>query len=125
MAFKEDTSAILFVTVGTTRFDELIKVISKEILLKSLKKNFGINRVIAQIGMCPYLKFYFDFFGKNYIIFSSGNSFVYDIQEAKEKFKEWMVIEIYRFKPDIREDLLKADYIISHAGSYLICRLTY
>lgn len=78
----------VFVTVGTTKFDELIESVTQPEILNTLKK-LGYNNVTLQIG--------------------NG---LYEPEES-----DIIKMNIYRLKPSIKEDIEKADLIISHAGA--------
>uniref|UniRef100_A0A673VEU1 UDP-N-acetylglucosamine transferase subunit ALG13 n=1 Tax=Suricata suricatta TaxID=37032 RepID=A0A673VEU1_SURSU len=80
----------VFVTVGTTSFDDLIACVSAHDTLQIIK-SLGYDRVILQIGR-----------GK----------------VVPEPFRtESFALDIYRYKDSLREDLQKADLVISHAGA--------
>ncbi|CAF0908360.1 unnamed protein product [Brachionus calyciflorus] len=94
---------ILFVTVGTTKFERLINKILEEDILE-LAKKLHFKTIILQIG--------------------SGNhqdqnlKSLSDDRNACIKFnKNGLEIEAYRYKSSLKDDLLKADLVISHAGS--------
>ncbi|XP_034739389.1 UDP-N-acetylglucosamine transferase subunit ALG13 homolog [Etheostoma cragini] len=80
----------VFVTVGTTSFDELIESITSPETVEALKAR-GYERLVLQVGRgsllpaaqsCPHIK-----------------------------------LQAYRFKDSIAEDLKQADLVISHAGA--------
>lgn len=86
----------MFVTVGSTKFDQLIeKLLSDESMNQIIE--FGYAKLIMQVG---------------------GSS--YD-QERLSQLKEYcsndLQIEIYDYKPSISEDIEKADLVIGHAGA--------
>lgn len=83
---------ILFVTVGTTLFDPLVRVASSSAFLK-LAKEIGFNLVRIQYGKGEYIPFLDD-------------SPVSGIK-----------CESYRFKPSLQDDVQAASLIISHAGA--------
>ncbi|KAM8753143.1 LOW QUALITY PROTEIN: UDP-N-acetylglucosamine transferase subunit ALG13 [Rhynchonycteris naso] len=80
----------VFVTVGTTSFDDLIAcVLARENL--QILKSLGCNRLVLQIGR-----------GK----------------VVPESFStESLTLDVYRYKDSLKEDLEKADLVISHAGA--------
>ncbi|KAH9500547.1 N-acetylglucosaminyldiphosphodolichol N-acetylglucosaminyltransferase catalytic subunit alg13 [Bulinus truncatus] len=80
----------LFVTVGTTKFDSLIKEVTSNHVLLSLRK-LGFTDVILQIGKGDY------------------------IPEASES--DVPKISHYRFKDSTASDIAKADLVICHAGA--------
>lgn len=80
----------VFVTVGTTRFDELIESITSPENIQTLKDR-GYERLVLQVGKgsllptadsCPHI-----------------------------------TLEAYRFKSSIADDIEQADLVISHAGA--------
>lgn len=78
----------VFVTVGTTKFDELITYVTEESTLKALK-NEGYTSMILQIGHGKFLPEESDIIKMSY----------------------------YRFKPDIGSDMCNSDLVISHGGA--------
>ncbi|XP_050549128.1 UDP-N-acetylglucosamine transferase subunit ALG13 homolog [Daktulosphaira vitifoliae] len=82
------TNKSIFVTVGTTKFDELITAIINPLTLQILKKK-GFSTITMQIG------------NSKIIPHSSG---LIDIQ-------------YYTYKPDIEHDMSNHDLIISHGGA--------
>lgn len=95
-------SKILFVTVGSTKFERLINRILDEDILALLKK-FNFKKLILQIG--------------NGIHQDENLNFPIDFKQEKQFFKLGLEITAYRYKSSIRNDLLSADLVISHAGS--------
>lgn len=85
MKFKK-----IFVTVGTTRFDELCNEILQNETLE-LFKLLGCEMLTMQIG--------------------KSENFSEDCN------KNGIDIEIFRFKDNILDDMKKSDLIISHAGA--------
>ncbi|KAJ9073448.1 N-acetylglucosaminyldiphosphodolichol N-acetylglucosaminyltransferase catalytic subunit alg13 [Entomophthora muscae] len=87
----------LFVTVGSTKFDQLIQQFLPSnqtySFLTSLR-GFGYQKIVLQVGNSSF---------KNPDILN-------DIVEG-------ISLEIYNFKSDLTEDYRNADLIISHAGS--------
>nr|XP_004545661.1 putative bifunctional UDP-N-acetylglucosamine transferase and deubiquitinase ALG13 [Maylandia zebra] len=80
----------VFVTVGTTSFDELIESITSSEATQALKVR-GYERLVLQVGRgsvlpaadsCPHIR-----------------------------------LEAFRFKNSIAEDISQADLVISHAGA--------
>lgn len=78
----------VFVTVGTTKFDELISSVTERSTLEALKNN-GYSSMILQIGHGNFLP------------------------EESHVIK----ISHYRFKPDIGPDMCNSDLVISHGGA--------
>lgn len=81
----------IFVTVGTTQFNDLIIELSTPELCKTLK-NFGCEFLTLQIG--------------------NGEEVDFKLPEFNG-----IKIEIYRLKPTINDDIQLADLVISHAGA--------
>jgi beta-1,4-N-acetylglucosaminyltransferase len=78
-----------FVTVGSTRFDELIAFITHEDVLKRLKDN-GITCITIQHGKS---------------------------QMPSTIRPNGLKITAYDYKSSIRDDILNADFVISHGGA--------
>uniref|UniRef100_A0A2S2P0Q2 UDP-N-acetylglucosamine transferase subunit ALG13 n=1 Tax=Schizaphis graminum TaxID=13262 RepID=A0A2S2P0Q2_SCHGA len=78
----------VFVTVGTTKFNELIDTVTDRRTLEALKRN-GYTSMILQIG---------------------NGTFVLEPSDVIE-------ISSYTFKPDIGPDMINSDLIISHGGA--------
>ncbi|CAJ1058761.1 UDP-N-acetylglucosamine transferase subunit ALG13 homolog [Xyrichtys novacula] len=80
----------VFVTVGTTCFDELIGTITSSESAQALKAR-GYERLVLQIGR---------------------GSFVPEADSCPQ-----IKLEVFRFKDSIAEDMKQADLVISHAGA--------
>ena len=80
----------VFVTVGTTQFDELIKTITSAAMLDVLVER-GFTRLLVQTGRGTY--------------------------DVGEVAREDITVETYKYKPSIRSDIQQADLVISHAGA--------
>ncbi|XP_045393626.1 LOW QUALITY PROTEIN: putative bifunctional UDP-N-acetylglucosamine transferase and deubiquitinase ALG13 [Lemur catta] len=80
----------VFVTVGTTSFDDLVACVSARDNLQVIK-SLGYNRLILQIG----------------------RGMVVPEPFSTESF----TLDVYRYKDSLKEDLQKADLVISHAGA--------
>ncbi|XP_012354528.2 putative bifunctional UDP-N-acetylglucosamine transferase and deubiquitinase ALG13 isoform X8 [Nomascus leucogenys] len=79
----------VFVTVGTTSFDDLIACVSAPDSLQKIE-SLGYNRLILQIGRGTVVP---------------------------EPFStESFTLDVYRYKDSLKEDIQKADLVISHAG---------
>jgi len=83
-------SKIVFITVGTTYFDELIQKFDQENILKALS-DFGYNKILFQIGKGTYEPINYKKFDK-------------------------LQVEVFRYKPSLIEDLKSADLVVSHCG---------
>uniref|UniRef100_A0A8C5RZG8 UDP-N-acetylglucosamine transferase subunit ALG13 n=1 Tax=Laticauda laticaudata TaxID=8630 RepID=A0A8C5RZG8_LATLA len=80
----------VFVTVGTTSFDDLIAAVTTPEATQALQ-DLGCRKLVLQVGRgkeCPDS-------------FSTGT----------------FTLEVFRFKSSLSEDVKKADLIISHAGA--------
>jgi UDP-N-acetylglucosamine transferase subunit ALG13 len=104
------TTKTLFVTVGSTKFEKLINKILKPDIL-NLLKSFNFKKIILQVGSGVHEDDeLFNFKEKNAFSSTSNNEMV-------KFFKENVEINAYRYKSSIKEDMQKADLVISHAGS--------
>jgi len=81
---------LVYVTVGTTSFDELIQTVSSDKAIEALADQ-GYNSMLVQYGR--------------------GNEVFYNEKVQSVK------IDAYRYKPSIHDDILSADLVISHAGA--------
>jgi beta-1,4-N-acetylglucosaminyltransferase len=84
----------VFVTVGTTEFDELLNVLVTPKVINSLI-GYGFTSMTVQKGQ-----------GK----------FTLDLTTLSNEFPKFTVT-IYDKKPSLDEDMRKSDLIISHGGS--------
>lgn len=81
-----------FVTVGSTKFDDLINTVASEYFLARLS-TIGYTRLVVQYG----------------------NS---DLRQSfQDETSHGVKVTTWRFKPSLSEEYLAADLIISHAGS--------
>ncbi|XP_061582315.1 UDP-N-acetylglucosamine transferase subunit ALG13 homolog [Cololabis saira] len=80
----------VFVTVGTTSFDELVESITSTEATQKLKAR-GYERLVVQVGRGSYLP---------------------DADSCPH-----LRLEAFRFKDSIAEDMRQADLVISHAGA--------
>ena len=83
---------LVFVTVGSTRFDALVQTVLSEDVLDVLHKK-GYRRIVLQRG---------------------------DSTLGEADGGEGMEIETWTFKPSIQADIERADLVISHAGRALL-----
>ncbi len=88
----------LFITVGTTEFDELIKQLDSVVFVDSVK-SLGYSEVRVQIGRSK-----FDCEGLQYL--QKNNQYCKEIN-----------VDIYRYKDSLLSDMQTADVIIGHAGA--------
>ncbi|XP_018421134.1 PREDICTED: UDP-N-acetylglucosamine transferase subunit ALG13 homolog isoform X1 [Nanorana parkeri] len=80
----------VFVTVGTTSFDELITVISSD-RCTSILRELGYNRMILQIGRGTV--------------------------EPEPYSTPNFTMDVFRYKDSLAQDIRNADLVISHAGA--------
>lgn len=80
-----------FVTVGSTKFDDLIDIVASEGFLAGLSAN-GFTRLVVQYGNSD------------------------PRQPFRDETSHGVKVTAWRFKPSLREEYLVADLIISHAG---------
>ncbi|KAM4818583.1 LOW QUALITY PROTEIN: UDP-N-acetylglucosamine transferase subunit ALG13 [Thomomys bottae] len=80
----------VFVTVGTTSFDDLIACVSAPDSLRIIQ-SLGYSRLILQIGRGTVV--------------------------PKPFSTESFTLDVYRYKDSLKEDLQLADLVISHAGA--------
>ncbi|KAG2367468.1 glycosyltransferase family 1 protein [Suillus spraguei] len=88
---------LVFVTVGSTRFDALVEAVISDPVLGTLRDS-GYSRLILQ----------------------RGNSDIKSEEFNKESCaiqRHGVDIKIWRFKPSIQDECDQADLVISHAGS--------
>ncbi|TFK72197.1 glycosyl transferase [Pluteus cervinus] len=89
----------VFVTVGSTKFDALIQAILSDSTLRVLKKR-GYHRLVIQCGNSAH----------EFVNFVDGDR-VHKVEQ------DGVSIEVWRYKPSLKEAFEEADLVISHAGS--------
>ncbi|XP_058464478.1 UDP-N-acetylglucosamine transferase subunit ALG13 homolog [Malaya genurostris] len=89
---KNSTFEKIFVTVGTTQFEELIEKVTESGVVNELRR-MGCRKLSLQIGR-----------GKDPVI-------------AKEVFGSDIDVKFFDLKTNIEEDIQQADLVISHAGA--------
>ncbi|KAH7914965.1 glycosyl transferase [Hygrophoropsis aurantiaca] len=85
---------LVFVTVGSTKFDALAQAVLSESVLKSLHDK-----------------------GYKYLVLQRGNSDVGISEETLSLRREGVDIEAWKYKASIQTDIERADLVISHSGS--------
>ena len=80
----------ILITVGTTKFDQLIEIVNTKEFQSFIQKQYGCEYLAIQIGRGEI--------------------------EPKAKVSN-LTVETYRFKTDIADDIKQADLIISHCGA--------
>ena len=92
----------VFITVGTTSFDELIKIVDTFNFRKALAQK-GYTSMTVQIGRGEFIP----------------TSFPENKCEVFEDLRSFRA-SWYRFKPSLADDMANADFIISHAGTHAL-----
>ncbi|KAF9227618.1 glycosyl transferase [Gyrodon lividus] len=90
---------LVFVTVGSTKFDSLVQAAISEPVLAALR-NKGYTQVVLQRG--------------NSDLATKGDGSAQDPLTIR---KDGMEVETWKFKSSIQDDIERADLVISHAGS--------
>lgn len=99
----------VFVTVGSTKFEQLIDTILQPNILKLLK-SFSYNKIVLQVGNGKH--------DNDELLNFKENQFNSQIEpEIRRAYREKMEIVAYRYKSSIKEDINEADLVISHAGA--------
>ncbi len=89
---------LVFVTVGSTRFDALVQAALSDRVLAALSQA-GYTTIVIQCGNSDFAHAH-----------SIQNGESLNIQQ------QHTTIEMYKFKPSLEEDYERADMVISHAG---------
>jgi len=124
----ESKEKLVFVTVGTTLFENLIQTISSSTSFLSLLSYSGYDELVIQYGKGSPPSFSKDVrevstddhnnTGTRYYQFESNTRekplFSPSVPSSSRKP---LKISCYRFKTSIREDMQRANLIISHAGA--------
>lgn len=99
----------LFIMVGSTRFDDLVSLATSPDFLFALS-TVGYDHVRIQYGNSEAL------FRANFAQAGTGES---------EVGPRAPVVEGYKYKESLREDLEWADLVVSHAGSFVLYLVPY
>ncbi|KAK3281812.1 hypothetical protein CYMTET_10420 [Cymbomonas tetramitiformis] len=94
---KARTSGTVFVTVGTTSFDDLISVVDSPCCIEALREK-GFDKIVIQLGRGTYVP---KLLGK----------------DQKERNANGINSEYFAFSSSLAENIKSADLVISHAGS--------
>ncbi len=86
---------MVFITVGTTSFDEMIRLVDTDAFLNVLKSR-GYTRLLIQLGRGEYLP-------------SRILQNTFGIQ-----------VDYYRYNPEYKRDIEASSLVISHAGRVVI-----
>ncbi|KAK6756827.1 hypothetical protein RB195_014948 [Necator americanus] len=93
-----------FVTVGTTRFDELVNEVFAETCTSALR-SIGVRKITVQLGAGEW----------NDEI--KRNVFQGIVADHGDGEAGGIPVEYYRFKPNIQDDIENALLVIGHAGA--------
>lgn len=89
---------LAFVTVGSTKFDDLVQVAISEDTLSALRRK-GYTKLVVQCG-------------------NSSHEFSALVQDDRvcQTERGGIDIEIWKFKPSLQRDYEEADLVVSHGG---------
>ncbi|CAG8632378.1 372_t:CDS:2, partial [Ambispora leptoticha] len=93
----------VFITVGSTGFDDLIHITTSVSFLE-LVSSLGYTRVLVQ-------------YGKSHSIFKESAAKEIKIPNGRYLAPLKITVDGYDYKDSLRDDMEKAELIISHAGS--------
>lgn len=111
----------LLVTVGSTRFDALIRAVCEPLCLTTLT-DAGYNDVTLQVGAGDFpLEQYQHICQREGGIESEHSMFLADLDSGTCPTVRILgtkcVVTVFRFKPSLEEDISGASLVISHAGA--------
>eukprot|EP01113_Clastostelium_recurvatum_P008204 TRINITY_DN13849_c0_g1_i1.p1 TRINITY_DN13849_c0_g1~~TRINITY_DN13849_c0_g1_i1.p1 ORF type:complete len:461 (+),score=90.86 TRINITY_DN13849_c0_g1_i1:96-1385(+) len=104
---------MVFVTVGTTYFDELIQEVDSP-SFHALLASKGFTHLLMQIGNASYVPKYASLQNDKASATSSEHA---DDHDSSASRKGGLDAQYYRFKPHISSDVSSSSLVISHAGS--------
>ncbi|RDB24185.1 tRNA (carboxymethyluridine(34)-5-O)-methyltransferase [Hypsizygus marmoreus] len=90
---------LVFVTVGSTRFDSLVQAVLSLPVLSSLRLR-GYTELVVQCGNSAF---------ELASSISQGENLIVE--------REGITVELWKFKPSLDKEYERADLVISHAGS--------
>jgi len=93
----------VFVTVGSTYFDELVDVALSSDVLASFRAR-GVEEVVVQCG---------SYKGRDNKQLIGLSTMPVHSEDDTQRLK----IEVYTYKPNLTDEFMKADMVVSHAGS--------
>mmetsp|Transcript_4260 Transcript_4260/g.11016 ORF Transcript_4260/g.11016 Transcript_4260/m.11016 type:complete len:192 (+) Transcript_4260:283-858(+) len=94
---------LAFLTVGTTKFDKLVKAIDDKLVLKTLVES-GYTRLTLQIGHGDYLP--------RCIVPGDG-----EVEAVHCMGQKRIRVDYFRLSPSLADIMAEADLVISHAGA--------
>lgn len=101
----------LFVTVGTTSFDELIKSVNSQKVLDFLVE-MGFDEIVYQIGRGSYIP-----------CNPLNSQVIFIIIQSNETFHyKTLKISYYKYKDSLGPEITSSDLIIGHAGNFQLNR---
>ena len=110
MNLSKKEGKTVFVTVGSTKFECLINRVLQSDILSVLKRHH-FTKLILQVGNGVHDD-------EALFAFTQPNSsFKTGAEEIVKREKSGLEVVAYRYKRSIRDDMLSADLVISHAGS--------
>lgn len=109
-----DREKSVFVTVGTTSFDELIASVTEKSLLKVCTAILIFRTY--QYNYCTFATQLLVIKGYTRLTLQIGRG-SYNPPTPPEV--AGILLEYYRFKPSLQEDMKKASLIISHGGEFV------
>ncbi|KAK7693392.1 hypothetical protein QCA50_002960 [Cerrena zonata] len=87
-----------FVTVGSTRFDQLVQKALSDAVIDVLRAK-GYSKIVVQCGNSEFDTKHFECKGETWVRRDDED------------------IQVWRFKPSLQKEYEQADLVISHAGS--------
>jgi beta-1,4-N-acetylglucosaminyltransferase len=92
---------LAFTTVGSTKFDALVRAVLSKPVLTALRLQ-GYTTLVVQSG--------------NSVV-DVGASITTNAEDTTKVQKDGVDIEIWKFKPSLETEYDRADLVISHAGA--------
>ena len=96
-------SKIVFVTVGSTRFDALVNRVLSEDVVGVLKQH-GFTNLVVQAGSSPV---------------NLSPDFKID-ENTFQSTLDNVVVDVWRYKPSLKEEYERAELVIGHAGMCIV-----
>lgn len=88
----------VFTTVGSTKFDALVNAVLSEPVLRALRLQ-GYSTLVIQSGNSEV-----------------GAKCTGDTTDTTTLHKDGLNVEVWKFKPSLKDEFERADLVISHAG---------
>lgn len=93
------TRMLAFVTVGSTRFDELVQRALSDEVVGGLRQK-GYTRLVVQCGNSEF----------------DADLYTHDGDTWTQRRDEGCIVEVWRFKSTLQKEYERADLVVSHAG---------